>query len=43
MIMPTILMTDTTGKIIFVDLTDNYRERPEPTTFYNIQDAHSLV
>ena len=42
MIMPTTLITDTTGKIIFVDLTDNYRVRPEPTTFYKVQDAHSL-
>jgi len=38
-VMPTIIITDTTGKIIFADLTDNYRVRPEPETFLNIIDA----
>lgn len=33
-VMPTILITDKKGKIIFADLTDNYRVRPEPETFF---------
>ena len=37
-VMPTAILTDKTGKIIFADLTDNYRVRPEPKTFINILD-----
>ncbi|MFT6906527.1 MAG: peroxiredoxin [Oleiphilaceae bacterium] len=32
-VMPTVIMTDQTGKILFADLTDNYRVRPEPDVF----------
>jgi len=35
-VMPTVLITNTKGEIIFVDLTDNYRLRPEPEVFLNI-------
>lgn len=38
-VMPTIIITDTAGKIIFADLTDNYRVRPEPETFLKVLDA----
>ena len=37
-VMPTVIITDKSGKIIFVDLTDNYRVRPEPETFLKILD-----
>lgn len=37
-VMPTVIITDKNGKIIFVDLTDNYRIRPEPKTFLKIID-----
>ena len=37
-VMPTILITDKNGKILFADLTDNYRVRPEPSTFLKILD-----
>ena len=37
-VLPTVLITDATGKIIFADLTDNYRMRPEPATFLAILD-----
>jgi len=42
-VMPTIMIIDATGTIIFTDLTDNYRVRPEPETFFKVLDAHSLV
>jgi hypothetical protein len=29
-VMPTVILTDTQGQIIFSDQTDNYRVRPEP-------------
>ena len=38
-VMPTVLMTDAEGKIIFLDQTDNYRVRPEPETFLQILDG----
>ena len=36
--MPTLIITDATGKILFADLTDNYRVRPEPDIFLKILD-----
>ena len=41
--MPTVIITDASGTILFVDLTDNYRVRPEPQTFLDILDAHKLA
>ena len=41
-VMPTVIITDRLGKIIFADLTDNYRVRPEPETFLRILDEHKL-
>ena len=35
-VMPTVIITDGEGKIIFADLTDNYRVRPEPETFMRV-------
>ena len=35
-VMPTVIITDDEGKIIFADLTDNYRVRPEPETFLRV-------
>ncbi|MFP2997685.1 redoxin domain-containing protein [Spongiivirga sp. MCCC 1A20706] len=37
-VMPTVIITDTKNKIIFADLTDNYRVRPEPETFLRVID-----
>jgi hypothetical protein len=38
-VLPTIVITDPSRKIIFVDLTDNYRVRPELSTFLAALDA----
>ena len=35
-VMPTVIMTDAAGKILFADLTDNYRVRPEPEVFLQV-------
>ncbi|CAA0104009.1 Putative peroxiredoxin bcp [Zhongshania aliphaticivorans] len=35
-VMPTVIMTDAQSKILFADLTDNYRIRPEPDTFLKV-------
>jgi peroxiredoxin len=34
--MPTVIITDPDGTIIFTDETDNYRVRPEPETFLEV-------
>ncbi|MCC1496351.1 peroxiredoxin [Alcanivorax sp. 1008] len=37
-VMPTVVMTNADGVIIFSDQTDNYRVRPEPDVFIRILD-----
>ncbi len=38
--LPTVVITDEEGKIIYINLTDNYRVRPEPKTFIEALDKH---
>ncbi|MBI5503760.1 MAG: AhpC/TSA family protein [Deltaproteobacteria bacterium] len=38
-VLPTVVITDAEGRILFSDQTDNYRVRPEPQTFLRILDA----
>ena len=38
-IMPTVIITDKNNQIIYLDMTDNYRIRPEPSTFLKILDG----
>jgi hypothetical protein len=40
-VLPTVLITDPSRRIIFADLTDNYRVRPEPSTFLAAIDAQA--
>jgi peroxiredoxin len=35
-VMPTVIITDTGGRILWVDETDNYRVRPEPETYLSV-------
>ena len=35
-VLPTVIITNSNGRIIFADLTDNYRVRPEPQTFLKL-------
>jgi hydroxymethylpyrimidine pyrophosphatase-like HAD family hydrolase len=35
-VMPTVVVTDADGTIVFSDQTDNYRVRPEPDMFLAI-------
>lgn len=39
-VMPTLVLTDATGKVMFLDQTDNYRLRPEPEVFMEIARKH---
>ena len=40
-VLPTVVITDPSRRIIFADLTDNYRVRPEPSTFLAAIDAQA--
>lgn len=42
-VMPTVIITNRDGKIVFADLTNNYRVRPEPETFFKILDASASI
>ena len=39
-VLPTVIITDEQGKILFLDQTDNYRVRPEPETFLQVLDSN---
>ncbi len=41
-VLPTVIITNNQGQIIFADLTNNYRVRPEPSTFLKILDNQKL-
>ncbi|MBA4285929.1 MAG: hypothetical protein C0434_10405 [Xanthomonadaceae bacterium] len=40
---PTVFITAAGGRIIYCDMTDNYRVRPEPATFFTVLDRHAIV
>lgn len=40
---PTVFITTAGGRIIWCDMTDNYRVRPEPATFFTVLDRHAIV
>ena len=42
-VLPTVVITDAHGQILFADLTDNYRVRPEPSTFLSVLDGHGVA
>jgi hypothetical protein len=35
-VLPTVIIVDPEGRIIFTDQTDNYRVRPDPDTFLKV-------
>ncbi len=41
--MPSVVMTDADGVIIYSDLTENYRVRPEPAEFLRVLDERGVV
>ncbi len=38
-VLPTVVLTDESGRILYCDLTDNYRVRPEPATILAVLDS----
>lgn len=41
-VMPTVVIVDGEGRILYADQTDNYRVRPEPDVFFRVLAAHGL-
>ncbi len=41
-VLPTVVITDAEGKIIFTDQTRNYRVRPDPEIFLRALSAHGI-
>ena len=41
-VMPTVIIADAAGRIVFTDQTETYRVRPEPDVFLRAIDAHGL-
>lgn len=39
-VLPTVIIVDRDGRIIFTDQTDNYRVRPDPDRFLRVLQAH---
>jgi peroxiredoxin len=39
-VLPTVIITDAEGTILFTDQTDNYRVRPDPRVFLQVLSAH---
>ncbi len=42
-VLPTVIITDKEGEIIWTHETDNYRIRPEPDVFLNVLRKHGVV
>ncbi|WP_010204216.1 redoxin domain-containing protein [Salinibacterium sp. PAMC 21357] len=41
-VVPTVIITDHTGTVLWAEQTDNHRVRPEPTTFLDVLDQHGI-
>lgn len=42
-VMPTVIITDSNGKILWTHETDNYRVRPEPETYFEVLRENGVV
>ncbi len=41
-VLPTVIITGTDGAVLWTHLTDNYRIRPEPSTFLEVLSANGF-
>ncbi|MGV8858225.1 peroxiredoxin family protein [Rhodoglobus sp.] len=41
-VVPTVILTDRDGTVLWAEHTDNHRVRPEPTTFLDVFDQHGI-
>lgn len=42
-VLPTVIITDKDGRIVWTHETDNYRVRPEPDTYLEVLRRHGVV
>jgi len=42
-VLPTVVITDKNGKVIWTHETDNYRIRPEPDVYLDVLRRHRIV
>ncbi|MBI2516485.1 MAG: redoxin domain-containing protein [Opitutae bacterium] len=42
-VLPTVIITDPQGKVLWTDQTENYRVRPEPAAYLEVIRQHGLV
>ena len=42
-VLPTVIITDENGRVIWTHETDNYRVRPEPDVFLKVLRTHQIV
>ena len=42
-VLPTVLLTNGAGELVYIDLTDNYRVRPEPDQFLRIIEEKGVA
>jgi peroxiredoxin len=42
-VLPTVIITDGSGKVVWAHETDNYRVRPEPDTYLEILRKHGVL
>ena len=41
-VVPTVIITDRSGTVLWAEQTDNHRMRPEPTTFLDVLDQYGI-
>jgi len=41
--MPTVLLTNAVGELVYIDMTENYRVRPEPDQFLRIIEEKGVA
>jgi hypothetical protein len=41
-VLPTVIIADADGRILYSDQTDNYRVRPDPEIFLRVLTAHGI-
>ncbi|MBL4607092.1 MAG: redoxin domain-containing protein [Pseudomonadales bacterium] len=42
-VLPTVLLTNAAGELVYIDMTDNYRVRPEPDQFLKIIEEKGVA
>lgn len=41
--LPTVIITDSNGRVVWAHETDNYRVRPEPSVYNEVLKQHNII